>query len=96
MGVREDNESEVGATAQQVCGVLRLGPRGAVEHRGIAGAVGERAGQAVRDPEAQVGVQRAEHAHRGGMARDPMHQLRAPVLLGQPVAVRHERAPACD
>src|SRR5207244_2558167 len=81
---------------QQVCGILRLGPRGAVEHRGIAGAVGERAGQAVRDPEAQVGVQRAEYAHRGGMARGPMHQPRAPVLLGQEGALTYRWTAAVD
>src|SRR5204863_306803 len=83
-------------TAKVVARELEAGGLLAGEHGGIAGVVGERARQPVRDPEAQVGVQRAEHAHRDGMARDPMHQLRAPVLFGQPVAVGHERPAARD
>src|SRR3989449_503744 len=39
-------------------------------------------------------MERPEHADGQGMTGDAVHQVRAPVLLGQPVAVRHETAPS--
>src|SRR5213592_1881841 len=92
MRVGENREVQVRPAREQLLGVLRLGPLGAVEHGPVAGVVRELAGQLVRDPGAHVGMQHPERPNRRPVTRDPVHDAGAPVLLGQPVAVGHEGA----
>src|SRR5213592_2014556 len=92
MRVGENREVQVRPAREQLLGVLRLGPLGAVEHGPVASVVRELAGQLVRDPGAHVGMQHPERPNRRPVTRDPVHDTGAPVLLGQPVAVSHERA----
>src|SRR5213083_2757539 len=92
MGVRENHELQVRSSPQQLLGVLRLGSLGTVEHGPVAGVVRELAGKLVRDPGAHVGMERAERPDGHPVTRDLVHHAGAPVLLGQPVAVGHERA----
>ena len=67
-----------------------------VHHRSIAGLVRQLARQLVRDPEPQIRVERAEQPDGGGVAGHAVHQPRAPLLLGQPVAVGDEAAASGD
>src|SRR3989442_665343 len=92
MRVSENREVQVRPACEQLLGVLRLGPLGAVEHGPVAGVVREPAGQLVCDPGAHVGMQHPERSNRRPVAGDPVHEAGAPVLLGQPVAVGHEGA----
>src|SRR5437667_145649 len=92
MRVGENRQVQVRSACEQLLGVLRLGPLGAVEHGPVAGVVRELAGQLVRDPGAHVGMQHPERPNRRPVTRDPVHDAGAPVLLGQPVAVGHEGA----
>src|SRR3989449_111256 len=92
MRVSENREVQVRSACEQLLGVLRLGPLGAVEHGPVAGVVRELAGQLVRDPGAHVGMQHPERPNRRPVTRDPVHDTGAPVLLGQPVAVGYEGA----
>src|SRR5437016_5052945 len=87
MRVSENREVQVRPACEQLLGVLRLGPLGAVEHGPVAGVVREPAGQLVCDPGAHVGMQHPERSNRRPVAGDPVHEAGAPVLLGQPVAV---------
>src|SRR6266566_5095957 len=54
MRVSENREVQVRPACEQLLGVLRLGPLGAVEHGPVAGVVREPAGQLVCDPGAHV------------------------------------------
>src|SRR5881628_128641 len=92
MRVGENREVQVRPACEQLLGVLRLGPLGAVEHGPVAGVVREPAGQLVCDPGAHVGMQHPERPNRRPVTRDPVHDAGAPVLLGQPVAVGYEGA----
>src|SRR5256885_1892401 len=92
MRVSENREVQVRPACEQLLGVLRLGPLGAVEHGPVAGVVREPAGQLVCDPGAHVGMQHPERPNRRPVAGDPGHEAGAPVWLGQPVAVGHEGA----
>src|SRR6266567_6539595 len=92
MRVSENREVQVRPACEQLLGVLRLGPLGAVEHGPVAGVVREPAGQLVCDPGAHVGMQHPERSNRRPVAGDPVHEAGAPVLLGQSVAVDHEGA----
>ncbi len=78
--MRQDHEVQVGAPGQQILGELGLGAGGAIQDGTVARVVGELARQLVRDPEAEIGMQRPEQPDRNGVARDPVHHLRAPVL----------------
>src|SRR2546427_163045 len=92
MGVGENHELQVRPAREQLFGVLRLSPLGPVEHGPVAGVVRELAGKLVRDPGAHVGMEHPERLDRHPVTRDLVHHAGAPVLLGQPVAVGHERA----
>src|SRR5213596_3827742 len=92
MRVGENREVQVRPAREQLLGVLRLGSLGTVEHGPVAGVVRELAGKLVRDPGAHVGMERAERPDCHPVTRDLVHHAGAPVLLGQPVAVGHERA----
>src|SRR5947208_2391807 len=92
MRVGENREVQVRPACEQLLGVLRLGPLGAVEHGSVAGVVREPAGQLVCDPGAHVGMQHPERPNRRPVTRDPVHDTGAPVLLGQPIAVGYEGA----
>src|SRR5438270_6956730 len=92
MRVGENREVQVRPACEQLLGVLRLGPLGAVEHGSVAGVVREPAGQLVCDPGAHVGMQHPERPNRRPVTRDPVHDTGAPVLLGQPIAVGYAGA----
>src|SRR2546427_3364114 len=94
MRVGENREVQVRPACEQLLGVLRLGPLGAVEHGPVARVVRELAGQLVCDPGAHVGVQHPERPNRRPVAGDPVHEAGAPLLLGQPVAVGQEAGPS--
>src|SRR5437879_7569105 len=91
--MREHDEVEVGAALEHRLRVLALRARRAVQHRAVARGVGELARQLVRDPEPDAGVERSERRDNDRMTRDAVHQLRAPELLAEPVAVRYEGPP---
>ena len=92
MRVRENGEVEIRPAAEELLGVGGLGALRAVEHRFVARIVGQPARQLVCDPEPEIGVKHAEQSDRGGVPRDAVHELRTPVLLGEPVAVGQEGA----
>jgi len=57
MRVGENHELQVRPAREQLLRILPLRPLGPVEHRPVAGVVRELAGELMRDPKAQVGMQ---------------------------------------
>src|SRR4051812_33556032 len=83
-------------TTQEVRGPEALGGGGAVEHCAVFGTVGQVAREQIRDPEADGRVEDPEYSNRERMPGEAMHHFAAPVLLGQSVPMRQERALAAE
>src|SRR5205809_159926 len=81
MRVRHDDELDRGMPLQEIGRPLPLCGGGAIEHGAVLGIVGEMTGEQIRDPEADGGVQDAEHGDREGMTRGYSNQKskRSPV-----------------
>src|SRR3989442_2533535 len=89
MRVSENREVQVRPACEQLLGVLRLGPLGAVEHGPVAGVVREPAGQLVCDPGGHVGMQHPERPNRRPVTLDQVNDTSAPLMLGMPFALCH-------
>src|SRR6266702_793792 len=71
-------------------GALFLGAK--LKQVEVLGIVGEMPREQIRDPEADGRVQEAEHGDGERVAREPVHERAAPVLLRESIAVRDEGA----